>query len=330
MQAPADTKAPAVQESSQQRFHRCWGDLRDPHLRALAWLLDSSDLLDAQAGCWHGKIATLCPNMAATGDWLRAEDTSPERLHAALNLPGVSRLGKYAERLLAHYFTWCGTLVAHNLQIQVAGKDTIGEFDFLLQEGTALIHYELATKFYLFESPSGSNSVEHLVGPNLADTLDAKMRKILGRQLALGMHPAAQAYLPRPIDRAQAMVKGWLFYRNQIPGMTVAPGVAPGHCRGFWCSLGEFGDLTGNAFALLPRLAWLAPARVGADTVYDHGGMEAILHTHFAVHATPVMVAHVRRDGSVAREEMRGFVVPDDWRTKVRERRQPATSGGAA
>jgi hypothetical protein len=34
----------------QQQFHARWHCLRDPHVRALAWLLDAPDLLDAAHG----------------------------------------------------------------------------------------------------------------------------------------------------------------------------------------------------------------------------------------------------------------------------------------
>lgn len=330
MRALAKTAFPVASESSQQRFHRCWDHLVDPHLRALAWLLDSSDLLDAQASCWQGKIATLHPDMVATAEWLRAQDGDPGCLHAALDLPGASRLGRYAERLMVHYFAWCGSLAAHGLQIQTTRNNTVGEFDFLLREGSALVHYEFATKFYLFESADGSYGVEHLIGPNLADTLDAKMRKILDRQLALGTHPAAQAYLPQPIDRAQAVIKGWLFYPDRMAGAQLLPGVARAHCRGFWCSIEGFGDLAGDAYAILPRLAWLAPARIGVDQVHDQEDMAAILRAHFARESAPVMVALMRCNGSVAREETRGFIVPDDWPAKVHVRNRRTVLHGDA
>ena len=235
MPAVLETTLSAVPETSQHQFHRRWDHLQDRHVRALAWLLDAPDLLDAQAARWHGKIATLNCDRETVCTWLKTLDHDPAALHAFLLLPGTTRLGRYAEKLMAWYFGWCGNLVAHGLQVQAGRTDTIGEFDFLLREGDCLVHYEFATKFYLFEvlerddgDPAGS-----FLGPNLADTLDAKMQKILLRQLALAQHPAAQKYLPQSVTRAQALIKGWLFYHEEIGTSPVAPGVAAAHCRGW-------------------------------------------------------------------------------------------------
>ncbi|MBC7572744.1 MAG: DUF1853 family protein [Herminiimonas sp.] len=318
-----------VPESCQSRFHRRWDHLHDVHVRALAWLLDAPDLLDADAPRWSGKIAGLDIDRAEVAAWLGSLEKSPAALHAFLNMSSVTRLGRYAEKLMAFYFGWCGTLVAHGLQVRAENKETIGEFDFLLREGGALLHLEFATKFYLFEAGGEApenDPAHYFVGPNLADTLDAKMDKILNRQLALARHPAALACLPQPVLRSQALVKGWLFYRQDHELHSVAPGVAAAHCRGGWCSLAEFANLAAEGFLLLPRLAWLAPARVAADDpvdlVRDHAAMTAWLQAHFAGDAMPVMVAMMEVDSGVAREVARCFVVPDDWRERAHERAQ--------
>ena len=329
----------ATTGTTQQQFHQRWDHLHDPHVRALAWLLDAPDLLDPLAPAWNRRIAILdiAPACAA---WLTAVDAQPQALHDFLNLPTCTRLGRYAEKLMAFYFAWCGTLVAHGLQVQAAGRDTVGEFDFLLGEGAALVHLELATKFYLFESFSGAesceasesfisseSSVEYFVGPNLADTLAAKMQKILIRQLALGQHPAAQAYLPQPVTRAQALIKGWLFYRQacaaaDIDAAAAANGVAADHCRGFWCCLSEFATHPGQRYLILPRLAWLAPARVAASATSAGAALLALLEGHFVSDSMPVLVAIMDVAGGVAREVARGFIVPDDWRARAHERNQ--------
>lgn len=336
---------PALAQPSQHThcqidFHRRWGGLQDPHVRALAWLLDAPDLLDPHAPQWGGRIATLDVDVAAVADWLDALDRDPAPLHAYLNMANVTRLGRYAERLMAFYFSWTGRLVAYGLQVRAAANDTIGEFDFLLREGAALLHYEFATKFYLFESDPATHGTNDFIGPNLADTLGAKMDKILNRQLALGRHPAAQAGLPQPIERAQALVKGWLFYPRASLAATsilMASGVSLRHCRGFWCSVSEFLDYgleIGTAYAgflVLPRLAWLAPAQTDAGEVLDEVAMRQQLQAYFAGQAMPLMLAVMGREEiegrqgqreERAREIARGFIVPDDWRDRAAERQQ--------
>lgn len=318
--------------NSQAEFERRRGHLSDPHVRDLAWLLDSPDLLDAGAPQWRGRIASLFDHQGPDIDrWLIELDRAPEELHRLIQSHAFARLGRYSELLMAFFFRHQGILQAHGLQVRAGKNDTIGEFDFLLWRSTSsnspvLLHWEFATKFYLLEA-SGSGhgrGVDFLVGPNLADTLGAKMRKILDRQLSLSSHPAAQILLPQPVAAAQALIKGWLFY----PGSEHAAdadatadatngGVAAAHCRGYWCALAEADDLPGDRYRILPRLSWLAPARAPFDTCIDKAGLLRALHAHFESDALPVMVATMARRGDFAVEVERGFIVPNDWRQRA-------------
>lgn len=302
--------------SYQAGFHRRWGHLRQDRVRALAWLLDSPDLLDAAAPAWAGRIATLGPVTPEVVDWLARLDQDPARLDAALGDKTYTRLGLYAEKLMAFYFAEQGRLVRHGLQVRASRNDTVGEFDFLLEHGPgALAHIEFATKFYLLDG-GASNEFDALVGPNLADSLGLKLRKVFERQLALGAHPAAQALLPLPVTQAQALVKGWLFYPSgSWPAMQ---GIAAGHCRGFWCALEELDEIPGEEFLVLPKLEWLAPIRAdSADPTMDRSRLATRLTEQFETSSTPVLVAILRhRDGRIE-ETDRGFIVPNDWRSRA-------------
>ncbi|MBC7414678.1 MAG: DUF1853 family protein [Herminiimonas sp.] len=327
---------PPEPDCFQALFHRRWHHLRDVHVRSLAWLLDAPDLLDRNALQWAGKIATLEADPVELDIWLRELDAAPAALHAHLNMAAMSRLGRYAEKLLAFYFAARGTLLAYGLQVQASGQDTVGEFDFLLRDGANLIHWEFATKFYLFEATRAGGHGDDFVGPNLADTLGAKMDKILNRQLALSLHPAAQPYLPQAVVQARALIKGWLFYHRDQTVALGASGVSAIHCRGSWCTLAEFAALEGDRFAVLPRLSWLAPARLPATESLSRSAMAAWLGEHFARDAMPVMLAHLRdetsdeRDSGVEPEQpmvlenSRSFVVPNDWRARAGQRLQRA------
>jgi len=310
--------APA--ESYQQGFHRRWGHLRRARVRALAWLLDAPDLLDANDPLWAGRIATLEPVTPELADWLARLDRDPASLDEALGTKVHTRLGLYAEKLMAFYFQQQGRLVAHGLQVRASPNDTIGEFDFLLDSGPgSLEHIEFATKFYLLDGESGQQ-FDALVGPNLADSLGIKMRKVFERQLSLGEHPAAQALLPRPVSAARALVKGWLFYpAGSWPAMR---GIAAGHCRGFWCALDEIDNLAGEEFLMLPRLQWLAPFRAASATwMLNRAQLHAELSAQFETSSTPVLVSSVRYQPGLIEEVERGFIVPNDWRERAAARR---------
>ena len=307
-------------DSCQARYAGRWPGLANPHVRSLAWLLGSPGLLDAAHPHWHGKVATLPTADDALQDWLAALDADPSPLVAELGDKPFTRLGLYAEKLIAFYFRERGILLAHGLQVRAARNDTVGEFDFLLDAGDgSALHIEFATKFYLLEGVH-PDRLDSLVGPNLADSLGQKMRKITTSQLALASHPAAQAVLPRPVSKAQALVKGWLFY----PPGTVAgiDGLDPHHCRGAWCSASQLDKLAGDAFLPLPRMQWLAPAR-SADKagLLTRPMLAAQVAAHFAATTMPMLVASMVEEGGAWIEAARTFIVPDDWQARAAGRR---------
>ncbi|MGO4381947.1 DUF1853 family protein [Pseudoduganella sp. RAF53_2] len=328
-----DAAKPAA-STYQARFQRTWGHLTRPHVRALAWLLDSPDLLDANSAHWHGKIAALGAPTPAVANWLADLDADPTPVEQALGNRFYSRLGLYAEKLMAFYYAEQGVLAAHGLQIRDGRNGTIGEFDFLLREEGGLRHIEFATKFYLLDGQPDPGKFNHLVGPNLADTLGLKMRKIFSHQLQISRHPAAQLVLPEPVVKAQALVKGWLFYEEGREWNI--EGVSPGHCRGYWRTLSAQAAAEGERFVVMPRLQWLAPLKIAAarpalgeaaqlpptPAPLTRDELLQVLAEKFAIDPSPVMVATVAEADGWLVETERGFVVPDDWRDRARTRRE--------
>lgn len=306
-------------DTYQAYFERRFSRLRRARVRALAWLLDSPDLLDPNHPGWDGKIATLGPVTPEVERWLADLDYDPTALDAALGQRVYTRLGLYAEKLMAFYFEQHGRLVAHGVQVRASRNETVGEFDFLLDAGPdGVEHIEFATKFYLLEGPAAQR-FDELVGPNLADSLGKKMRKIVDHQLQLGAHPAAQAVLPRPVALARALVKGWLFY--PLGSWPHIAGISARHCRGFWCALDEVGTLAGDAWLILPKLQWLAPFRAASATwMLNRAELHAELSAHFETSQTPVLVAAVRDEPGSIVEVERGFIVPNDWRERAKRR----------
>ncbi|HVK94969.1 MAG TPA: DUF1853 family protein [Noviherbaspirillum sp.] len=307
----------AATASFQAQFHQRWNYLVDPHVRTLAWLLDAPDLLDPDAPSWHGRVATLGLVDEQTENWLAALDRSPEKLQAYLGLGPFTRLGRYAEKLMAFYLEYKGVLHAHGVQVRADKNDTIGEFDFLLRQDKALVHWEFATKLYLLEASGQGCHADYFVGPNLADTLGAKVRKIMDRQLSLSQHPAAQPHLPQPVVAAQALVKGWLFYYGQTPLPMLPPGISRMHCRGFWCPLHELERLEAEHYIILSRLDWLAPAKTVIGRTLNKVSLTENLRAHFSDETSPVLVAIMQPMNGNMLEINRGFIVPDDWNKRA-------------
>ncbi|MBB5393061.1 MULTISPECIES: DUF1853 family protein [unclassified Herbaspirillum] len=340
----ADARERPAAMSCQARFHERWPELRDPHVRALAWLLDAPDLMAVDAPCWDGRIATLGPVADEVAAWLRALEQDPRlnrQLHDHMARQPSARLGRYAEKLLGFYLQQRRQLVAANLQVRNNGatSETLGEFDFLVRRphidsGTGLEHWEFATKFYLLEQDpsqldqSGELPPDAFVGPNLADSLGRKMRKIMQQQLMLSRHPAAAGVLSEPVVSAQALVKGWLFYREPLSSLPAAIGIAADHCRGFWCDAAalrqRYAEQSGPLhFLLLPRLEWLAPARVDIGRTLGMDAVQAELAARLSAEPAPLMLAVCRGpgagEGSDAFEIERGFIVPGDWEQRAAE-----------
>lgn len=302
-----------MSEPYQQKFQQRWRNLTDPHVRALAWLLEAPDLLDPEAAQWQGKLANLNESLPPNLEpWLQSLDEAPAALHRHLNSQPYTRLGRYAEKLMAFYFAQFDMLVAHGVQVRADKNSTIGEFDFLLNINDEFVHWEFATKFYLLKPHSSGSDADYFVGPNLADSLGAKMQKIFDRQLMLSQHPAAQIYLPQAVQKAQALVKGWLFYQDAFHHEQTS-GTSAAHCHGFWCTQSQSRSLSAQRYAILPRLSWLAPAKLAMVDSIDSDGLQQHLRLHFSQDVAPVMVALLVPDGDYAFEVDRGFIVPDDW-----------------
>lgn len=211
-------------------------------------------LLDAAAPQWQRNIATyVAPDMAV---WLAELDQTSSKLAALHTYIGhlpSTRLGLYAEKLMAFYFEQRQILVAHSVRVRASKNDTVGEFDFLLRLDGSLAHSEFSTKFYLLESSGDTLQPDDFLGAILADSLGAKMQKILHQQLALSQHPASQVRLAEPVAVAQALVKGWLFYPADHASLPEVPGVSAAACHGYWCSLSGLQMEESVLYQILPR-----------------------------------------------------------------------------
>ncbi|MFZ6759681.1 DUF1853 family protein [Undibacterium sp. Ji50W] len=321
-------------DSYQTGFHQQWQHLHNPHVRALAWMLTAPGLLDALSPLWHAAIAQPPVSDAAAQQcrqWLQALDHDPAALLTLLGRHSHRRLGLYAEALFEFYLQAHGLLHAHGVQVHNKGSNTIGEFDFLLQMDGSLLHLELATKFYLFHRAdaavaAGKPAVLHdFLGPNLADSLGAKIHKIIDQQLQLSRHPLAQPLLPQAVSAARALVLGWLFYREQdLPHQQAGlPGLNAHHCRGLIWTQEELLSLDFDQALLLDRLDWLAPAQVLPGATQGKGQVLAAIEASFGVTETPVMLTLMQENEGQMQEYRRGMVVPANWFMRAAEVKRP-------
>jgi hypothetical protein len=291
--------------------------LRDAAVRDIAWLLFSADLLRAQPP--SGVLANPfeSPDEAAAAmDWLEAQDTDPAPLHRHLAALRMTRLGRYAECLLAWFLTHgpAPRLIAANVALRRAGV-TLGECDFLVETPSGKrLHWELAVKCYL-HAGNGRGELADYVGPNLQDRFDLKLAHLLHHQLPLSAREEFASLGHRGPWDAQMYVKGWLFYRDGIVERDPVE-IDPAHARGWWTTRADWPSFArdhADAWVLLPRLEWLAPRLHDAQHAMNFVAADKLAQ-QFEHHTGPTMVAAFveQPDGRWA-ERSRGFIVPDDW-----------------
>lgn len=301
----------------------------DPIVRDLAWLLLSAPLLRAQSPI--GKLAVpfeSAEEEAATMAWLLALDRDPATLREHIGALRLTRLGRYAECLLAFFLRHGPALrlVAANVALRRAGR-TLGECDFLVETARGnRLHWELAVKCYLHAGGERASLADY-VGPSLQDRFDLKLAHLLDHQLPLSAREEFSSLGHVGPWEPQMFIKGWLFYRwCPLADAAVLPPV-PGevhasHAHGFWVTHSQWADYAADhhpnnseRWTVLPRLAWLAPRRYeqGADALMSADALAARLAELNA--NGPTMVAAFARAGSAQpwHESRRGFVVPDDW-----------------
>ncbi|KAA1016244.1 DUF1853 family protein [Paraburkholderia panacisoli] len=312
--------------------------LRDAAVRDLAWLLLSAGLLRPQPSL--GALANPFDTpeaLQATTDWLRALDAAPAPLHHDLAAPRITRLGRYAERLLGWFLQHgpAARLVAAGVPLRRAGV-TLGECDFLVQtrEG-ARLHWELAVKCYL-HAGDGRAQLADYVGPNLKDRFDLKLAHLLNHQLPLSAREEFASVGYAGPWTPQMFIKGWLFYRHgETP--TDPAELDPAHGRGWWVTRGDwpaFAAAHATKWRLLPRMEWLAPRRAEfegmqeaeqASEQFDTAATRPLYVDAQALAAQishqhgPTMVAAFAEDSAGRLSECsRGFIVPDEWPEQAR------------
>ncbi|EFK97529.1 protein containing DUF1853, partial [sediment metagenome] len=198
---------------------------------------------------------------------------------------------------------------------------TLGEYDFLFRDASTVVcHWEAAVKFYLQAEPLAEQRA--FIGPGTRDRLDLKLNRVFQHQLLLGSTQAGQLALPTGIqvDKAQAFIKGYLF--NHASGLRPAPvsGVSATHLTGWWVrhQCEKLPQASADSrWIILPRLRWLAPARLpGSADVMNDEALASRLDEHFQLHGEALLLVELALTTAGEWQEVtRGFVVCSTWPT---------------
>ena len=297
--------------------------LQDSAVRDLAWVIASPGLLQPDYPDYQGCVvddAWCAQELNRAVEWLGALDRVPLALHQFIAARPTRRLGHYFETLIAFWLTHTADteIISTNLQVQDQER-TRGEYDVIFRNANAEVcHWEAAIKFYLQVDVSAEQKA--FIGPGTRDRLDLKLSRVFNHQLLLGQTMAGQHALPPHIklDKAQAFIKGYLFYHASSQVNIEIQGVSPAHLRGWWArhSIEDIPkNSTESRWIILPRLGWLAPARVEGNTqMMDEAELGSHLTLHFESNSDAVLIFEMKRSATGCYQEIsRGFVVCKNW-----------------
>jgi hypothetical protein len=249
----------------------------------------------------------------------------PKTSYFGTPLKQLHRLGIHFEELYRIYLenTPEVTDIYDHIQINETGK-TLGEADFLLSQNGELTHLEIAIKFYLKTTDTGSLFDYH--GPSLSDTLGRKVTHLVDHQLELFNQPAAidklqslglALSLDTPINKL-GLIYGWLFYHISELNSPHHQTLSPNAQRGAWCETSEFesfiSTLPQSCRYLVPhRSEWLVPASRQRAISYSASEILAMLDDRMK----PTQIWAVLGEGVSRQTLLRIFVVSAEWRTNA-------------
>ena len=189
-------------------------------------------------------------------------------------------------------------LLEQNLQLLDEDRTTVGEMDFLIRKHSdnALVHLELATKFYLaVETPSGLA----LPGPDARDNYFRKLARLRDHQLQL---PRKFRFCLPPKYRSdsittQQLVYGCLFDHVEA-SQTSRPEFVLDNCRrGKWIHQQDCERYFGSdsKFELVPKALWPVPFELLEDVKLEpwtpQGSLDRCLMVRVEHDLTPYFIA---------------------------------------
>ena len=255
----------------------------------LAWAINSAPLVELGNETAWASIDPAAVDVDELADFM--------------NVRAERRVGHYFENLVHYWLKHVRgvEMVAHRQPVREAGR-TLGELDFVFRdEADRLTHWEAAVKFYLLTN----ETPPRYLGPNTADSLARKIRRLREHQLPL----SARCY--EDVVIRGAFVKGRIYHHvAAVSRPTIFPELHPRHLRGAWLHRSELSAALAlpeaRSFTVLKKPFWLTPT-ADRRSIKE---LERTVEDHFA-HTKAAM--HLALFDAQGGESHRWFVVPDDW-----------------
>lgn len=296
-----------------------WQRAASAVVNELGWCLFSAPIVDQLPPATS--MAWPCPEDRGGRELLAMLDEDPRPLENHLANRSDHRLGARFEAMWTFYLDAHPRydLLASNWPVQGGGR-TLGALDLLFRdrELDAVIHGEIAVKFYLYHPETRGDVEQRWIGPYPDDTLHLKLTHLADHQLPLSTREETrqqlrEAGLPLP-DQRVATVKGYLF-QPWAQSALVSDRINPEHLGGFWLYRHQLSSMLARSnhrqWAILDRQFWLRP-RPGQF----HGALSERIDERLAARPFPVMACAKPPNGDTM--PIRYFVVPDEWPDALR------------
>lgn len=253
-----------------------------------------------------------------TKDAIKIDSACPQNLNEFVDTQRKYKLGLYAEDLFLYFLKHFSDykILTHDMQVFIE-KRSIGAFDFIVQAKDGTVeHWEMAIKYFVQHTPSADWI--HFIGPGGKDSLHRKMNKMLGRQILLGDHPAAQEGLKNknipPPQKKRIVSVGKLFEKFETPFVAPHDGdsLQPTGC---WSFLERFIQYLKNTptrrWAHRKHPFWVAPLLIeNCDELMDVQHVKVFLHTQ----EKHTMLSEMIETPNGWEECQRWFVMPNNWK----------------
>lgn len=273
------------------------------HVRDLIWLVYSPNIASS----------FLSPEIEFRfKEELLLQDLLTYFQHESVELethPARLPLGKYAEQLIARYFTLHPhySLLANSIQL-IENKITLGELDYLIYDHVKdqHIHLEFAIKYYLKTVRDGEPI---FLGPSTKDWLGRKLKNMTQSQAKLSLTNAH--LLPESLQQhsfsSKVAIKGSLF----IPYAEWRLALKSPLNQGWWLSILDIKQLYTDAsqfYLISDRMDWIFPF-YKQYAFYDENELESHICNLLSDRNEVMLV----RLSSSNKPIDRGFIVRENW-----------------